>query len=41
VDGVGEEVRHATREGDAVDRSHRVARRTLTQPLPGAPTTRW
>jgi hypothetical protein len=35
------EVRHALREGDTVGRSHRVARRTLTQPLPGAPTVRW
>jgi hypothetical protein len=39
--GVGEDVRHAPREDDAVGRSHRVARRTLTQPLPGAPTVRW
>jgi hypothetical protein len=41
VDGVGEEVRHALREDDAIGRSHRVARRTLTPPLPGTPTVRW
>jgi hypothetical protein len=39
--GVGEDVLHALREDDAVGRSHRVARRTLTLPLPGAPTARW
>jgi hypothetical protein len=38
---VGEEVRHALREDDVVGRSHRVARRTLTLPLPGAPTVKW
>jgi Mrp family chromosome partitioning ATPase len=41
VDGVGEDVRHALREDDAVGRSNRVARRTLTQPLHGVPTVRW
>jgi hypothetical protein len=41
VDGVGEDVRHALREDEAIGRSHRVARRALTLPLPGVPTVRW
>jgi hypothetical protein len=32
VDGVGEDVRHALWEDDAVGQSHRVARRTLIHP---------
>jgi hypothetical protein len=35
------DVCNALREDDAVGRSHQVARRTLTQPLPGVPTVRW
>jgi hypothetical protein len=35
------DVCNALREDDAVGRSHQVARRTLTQPLPDAPTVRW
>jgi hypothetical protein len=41
VDGIGEEVRYALWEDDVVGRSHRVARRTLISPVPGAPTIRW